>query len=142
MMNLVFISSSMKGLNTESVVSEERLREIYDVPETAQLWEKVVSHENYDNLYLRAARFFSFFYGQELCKLRESGEKAIKRELIRVAMYRCAQKGGTFDAAMQEVIEEFFQALARKTAEEIDAVSTATENHINLMSSMFTMPEE
>ena len=46
MMNLVFISSSMKGLNTESVISEERLREINDVPETAQLWEKDSKREN------------------------------------------------------------------------------------------------
>lgn len=140
MMNLMLISSFMKGVIPESVVSEERLKEIYDVPETAQLWEKIVSHENYENLFTRAARFLSERSGEQFSEVKAFTDKTMKKERVLEAMLICAQKGGTFDDAMKASLQQFLEKLDDRTAEQIDAISTEAENHINLISSSVFTP--
>ena len=77
MMNQMF-GSFQTGGRPESVVSEERLNEIFTVQKTADLWKKILLHPNYDSMFRRAARFISQKSGKPFSEVNDFVEKTIK----------------------------------------------------------------
>lgn len=132
MMNQMF-GSFQTGGRPESVVSEERLNEIFTVQKTADLWNEILLHPNYDNMFGRAARFISQKSGKPFSEVNDFVEKTIKESNVSDAKNICAQKGGTFDEAMQDVLQQFLDDLDKKSAEEIANVSSLIENLVDML---------
>lgn len=129
MMNLMLVSL-LGGECSKTVVSKERLDEIFAVPETAQLWEEIISHDNYIGLFHRTAEFISDKSERDPQIAKKSMDESTKNSFVLDAMPICAQEGISFDKAVQKAEEKFLEGLNSKSAEEIDSFYTENEKQL------------
>lgn len=104
-------------------VSKERLKEIFDVPKTAELWRKIENHKNYQKMVGGSIEgFFNTIEGTLRDALvnekddmisvwsKEYSELA-KYRIVNKAMHICANDGTSFNKAVQKAEIVFIRQL-------------------------------
>lgn len=127
------LTNFILGEDIERVVSDERLEEIFSVPRTAELFEKIVTHQNYKKMFYEVPKVIGKILKEDLKTITQSIDRSEKDRIIQNAMRICAQEGILFDEAVQKEEENFLKMLDEMTGEEIQSYIDEAEAIIKII---------